>query len=763
MKDSRTSCTSCRLSGSCRLVFPLLQLLLVLQVPVVHGFATYLLSRSGCLTDLDTTEVIMNYKVLQQPQAQVQAEEEEVDADADHARMQLVLHQPNEKVIQVSRIDSTSTIWIDVDVEHETPTFPMTINLQLLPENKNAAPSEKNGDYQFVLETALLDENGQALPVKDNAYSFFPKGSCDKHKRVAGRQAEVVSIVIAKEPPPPPSSTNSKGGGGVAVWAGWAAEHEAVTISTPLYIRLATAETKAAAAAAAKAAAAEAKLAAAAKAAAEGKAALPAGVLANGATADNNTAWSDFILSDTGCHAIDLSQTNHNNNDNENEPAMGFIIQGRRVLSTTSLASGVGGTSNSGASGGHDEPSAQLPPTLHLKVLSTNEITTAGSQATVFEFDIMATTQITKERHIAAAASEAAFAVLLPRTIVLDVQTTATAATGLNVTWRKPSLSSSSSSDPLLTLACGGRRVRIVPNPAQSSAAFSSWPVVKMFLAIPKTTTTKKEKDEDASSLLLHRGIFIRGVYDIAGNDDTLYRTTTLDLSWKPDNDNDNGKDANHNNKNEPLVPPKSDHESNPAAAAASETTTAMAYKELLKQQHATAHHEPRGQAAAAAKIHHAPPIQQQQQHDRIDVKRQKKDTDETVQQRKEQAKREDQVEQRHRQHLLAVQASNAPRELEEPKLDLVPQQPDGQGLLRRHISNIFMKDSRGNSTVHHTHRHRRAVAAGAAAADDPVEAFVHGKEAYFWGMAVWIVGMLFTIQGCRFLASRRGKGRRDL
>jgi hypothetical protein len=393
---------------------------------------------------------------------------------------------------------------------------------------------------------------------------------------------------------------------------------------------------------------------------------------------------------------------------------------------------------------------------------------------------------------------------LLPDIIVLDVDT------ALNATWQHSSSSSSSSnahhgsSSSLATnttISCGGRRIRIVRNNNNNNneSSLLLFPVVRLTLSMPTAAATKMEEENEYDWMLHQRAIFIRGIYSIPSHDhdEALYRTTTLDLSWKPDN----------NNKTTTTLPPtvpvrstKSSNHSNTAVEPEAEPE--ITYQELLKQQNATAHHEPRGQRHHAFKIEHVKlpnqheQQQQQQQHahtaaDKVAdsaavKKKKKKDID---------VNDKDKVGGRQKDLLATLHdAKNAPpRALEEPPLvertlpdrkthlhspkqhqhhqhhqQQASEHYDGQGgsLLRRRFNHIFKKDASTVGGNNNAHNSRRTATAAAAAAHDPVEAFVHGKDTYFWGMAIWIVGMLCTIQGCRTCASRRhggNKGRRDL
>jgi hypothetical protein len=143
-----------------------------------NAFSSYLLSSSGCQTDLDTTEVIMNHAVIS-------AEESD----------DLNIH------VYVVGSDDRDTILETYSVDQ----FPVTLDLQVITKpNPNVFPS--TSAYQFAIEVA-----GKA---------YFPKGACEGKKRAAGALTETIQVVV-EEP-------------GATVWAAWASAHEGVRLTPVL-------------------------------------------------------------------------------------------------------------------------------------------------------------------------------------------------------------------------------------------------------------------------------------------------------------------------------------------------------------------------------------------------------------------------------------------------------------------------------------------------------------------------------------------------
>ena len=149
--------------------------LLLATVLVPHptaAFASYMLARSGCSIDLDTSEVIMN--------SLVQAAAESDD--------------PGMRIHVVDRPVSASH-------QYSVSELPTSIHLEM-------TSPRGSFDFQFVLQV-VDDEEGT------NAH--FAKGGCDNKQRIAGRPGESVELVIENVP--------------VRVVGGWAAGHERVRLT----------------------------------------------------------------------------------------------------------------------------------------------------------------------------------------------------------------------------------------------------------------------------------------------------------------------------------------------------------------------------------------------------------------------------------------------------------------------------------------------------------------------------------------------------
>lgn len=154
----------------------ILSLVLALwQLHCTQSFATYLLSRSNCWTDLSTDEIIMNYRVVSHE-------------ESDDPQMHIQL--------------------VEGGVVNPLPagtTFPTKVALQVVTEN-----TATHRDYQFVMQV-----NGTG--------ASFVGGSCEEDRRIAGRAREIVELMLQNPVP-------------VTVWAGWATGHEHVRLTPELIL-----------------------------------------------------------------------------------------------------------------------------------------------------------------------------------------------------------------------------------------------------------------------------------------------------------------------------------------------------------------------------------------------------------------------------------------------------------------------------------------------------------------------------------------------
>lgn len=162
-------------------------LFLLWQFDFCHAFASYLLSKSNCWTELSTDEVIMNHAVV-------------AAAESDDPHMQ----------IQVVQIDGSNTVFTIVDHRIAVPSFPITVPLRLATSDD----SPTNPDFQWAMD--VLEQNGEN--GASDQRSTFVNGGCEAKNRVAGRGAKEYVQVIVAQP-------------GATVVAAWATSHEAVRLT----------------------------------------------------------------------------------------------------------------------------------------------------------------------------------------------------------------------------------------------------------------------------------------------------------------------------------------------------------------------------------------------------------------------------------------------------------------------------------------------------------------------------------------------------
>ncbi|KAL7570852.1 hypothetical protein ACA910_018918 [Epithemia clementina (nom. ined.)] len=167
---------------------------LLLQWPTTTlAFSNILLSTSGCYVELDTTEVIMNHMVEKAvPTAPLEIVLVESSLPDGVTVTDVVATIPDQN-------DDTTFQVVTV------PSFPLTVNLQVLPKSDTAAATSPVGRYEFVLQ---IGEESQAS---------FEHGSCTDQKRIAGQGSKTVVQLHVQEP-------------NALVWGGWAAGHEAVKL-----------------------------------------------------------------------------------------------------------------------------------------------------------------------------------------------------------------------------------------------------------------------------------------------------------------------------------------------------------------------------------------------------------------------------------------------------------------------------------------------------------------------------------------------------
>jgi hypothetical protein len=173
----------------------------------VHGFASYLLSDTGCLSELDPTEVIMNYPVVASPESI-----EDILAAPLHITY-VLNHGSLESSSLLPKISTVSDWFVS--------SFPTTIAIRLSTTEaaKNTKyDADKRVDYQFAMDCLPLQEGEATCEFMD------PVGSCDHHFRTTGRGGNDVFIISVNAP--------SK------IVAGYAAGHEAVSLTPTVRVIL---------------------------------------------------------------------------------------------------------------------------------------------------------------------------------------------------------------------------------------------------------------------------------------------------------------------------------------------------------------------------------------------------------------------------------------------------------------------------------------------------------------------------------------------
>jgi len=175
----------------------LLSITLVLDRPNYHcdAFATYLISKSNCWTELSTDEVIMNFPVV-------------AAADSDDPEMQIMVANDNNN----GDTSSSDTFLSVVNGQIAVPSFPATVPLRVA----TSAGSKTDPDFQWAMD--ILDGSGT-----------FINGGCEAKNRVAGQSSkEFVQVVVDQS--------------GATVVAAWATSHEAVRLTPVVEFVLASEE-----------------------------------------------------------------------------------------------------------------------------------------------------------------------------------------------------------------------------------------------------------------------------------------------------------------------------------------------------------------------------------------------------------------------------------------------------------------------------------------------------------------------------------------
>ncbi|GKY90610.1 hypothetical protein MPSEU_000034600 [Mayamaea pseudoterrestris] len=163
-------------------LFTLLQFCLLLVQ--THGFASYLLTKGGCWTELSAGEAIMGASVL--------GVEEQDKTHGFHISVDGIA-QPNDNQFAMDESE-----------------LPKKLSLQLV--SSQDLPSQLQ-DYQWVMDIVEPDDEHSQ---EDQPSASFVNGGCENSKRIAGRAIKKVELTIHSLP--------------VTIVAGWAPGHEAVKL-----------------------------------------------------------------------------------------------------------------------------------------------------------------------------------------------------------------------------------------------------------------------------------------------------------------------------------------------------------------------------------------------------------------------------------------------------------------------------------------------------------------------------------------------------
>jgi hypothetical protein len=176
----------------------LFQLLLLLPISHVDGFANYLLSRSQCFTELSTGEAIMN--------AMVVAASDSVDPSM---RIELVKDEAEDSLPITN--ESNDPFYTVVVVK----TLPLSLAFRVV---SSAIP--KNDDYQWVMDVLV-----PAVADSTSSASFL-QGGCDGKWRTTGRgPQDAVTLTV-------------NAWGNMTLLAAWALSYGPVTLTQPLTISI---------------------------------------------------------------------------------------------------------------------------------------------------------------------------------------------------------------------------------------------------------------------------------------------------------------------------------------------------------------------------------------------------------------------------------------------------------------------------------------------------------------------------------------------
>jgi len=199
-----------------------LLLTVLLASQCCDGFPTYLLTGSGCYTELDPVEVIMNAAVIpfrDQLEGTAPRMNLVVNGHVPKLRKAMTQQQLREHQRAVSSNDEDDGGVLQLSI------FPATLALQVMPLTTGLTSEQLAAiaDYQFALDIVQPERRDDHGSIPDAA---FPRGGCDRKRRVIGRKHDAVELTVRDAAKVP-----------VRVVGGWAAGHGAVKLTPVLTIR----------------------------------------------------------------------------------------------------------------------------------------------------------------------------------------------------------------------------------------------------------------------------------------------------------------------------------------------------------------------------------------------------------------------------------------------------------------------------------------------------------------------------------------------
>jgi hypothetical protein len=170
---------------------PVVALLLVLLPHRTRAFADYLLTGSGCWTELGSEEVIMNHAVV----------------DAEHVEGgNLGLSVEGHQTVVGSTDSNNQQVVVS--------SFPQTVHIKV----EGIAGSTIIKDYQYVIDVIDPETPPEEKDAAAGPFAAFDKGSCTDRRRVSGRANDNRRTLVVHR-------------AGAKIVAGWATGHEAVKLT----------------------------------------------------------------------------------------------------------------------------------------------------------------------------------------------------------------------------------------------------------------------------------------------------------------------------------------------------------------------------------------------------------------------------------------------------------------------------------------------------------------------------------------------------